>query len=81
MTHRETEQPKIRLEHETRAILTLAEACKHLSNGPKSFRVSELRGKALVTTIKIGRRTWVRISVPREVAGLSPVLDVAGGAT
>lgn len=81
MTHRETEQPKIRLEDETRAILPLAEVCKHLSNGPKSFRVSELRGKAPVPTIKIGRRTWVRISVPRELAGLPPVLDVAGGAT
>lgn len=81
MTHRETEQPKIRLENETRAILPMAEACKHLSNGPKSFRVSELRGKALVPTIMIGHRIWVRISMPSELAGLPPVLDVAGGAT
>ena len=80
MTHRETEQPNIRLEDETRAILQLVEACKHLSNGPKSFRVSELRGKAPVPTIKIGRRIWARISVPRKLTGLPPVLDVAGGA-
>jgi hypothetical protein len=80
MTHRQTEQPLIRLEDEMRALLPVAEACKHLSIDPNSFRVSALRGQAPVPTVKIGRRTWIRTNDLRALAGLAPIPDSVGGA-
>jgi hypothetical protein len=80
MTTEKTELPAIPLEMETRALLKLKDAAKHLSIDYGALKVSIHRGTCPVEVIKIGRRSWVRTNDLRRLAGLATVPDAAGGA-
>lgn len=73
------ELPAIPLELETRSILKLREAAKHMSIPYGAIKVAIHRGTCPVEVIKIGHRSWVRTNDLRALAGMPPLLDVAGG--
>lgn len=70
MKTQKTDLPAIRLEDETRALLKLKDAAKHLSIDYGAMKVAIHRGANPVQIIKVGRRSYVRTNDLRRLAGL-----------